>query len=137
MEELAKIGNQAGGDLMLVPVIEKFNYKLDVREIGSQKIERMIYNVTLSTKVIEVATSNIVDAKSFPVRNKKMKHEDPVIEIASFMAKRAVRHLSKSFGGVDSDNYHDSSESKTDMKKVKDSINKTFEEVKNNVDQDW
>jgi len=137
MEELAKIGNQAGGDLMLVPVIEKFNYKLDVREIGSQKIERMIYNVTLSTKVIEVATSNIVDAKSFPVRNKKMKHEDPVIEIASFMAKRAVRHLSKSFGGVDSNNYHDSNESKTDMKKVKDSINKTFEEVKNNVDQDW
>ena len=141
MEELAKLGNQAGGDLMLVPVIETFKYRLDSREIGGQTIERMVYNVTLSTKVIEVATSNIVDAKNFPIRNKKIKSDDPTIDMALFMAGRAVRHLSKSVGGGYAEGYADgqadANENKPDMKAVKAASKKTFIEAKANVEDDW
>ena len=141
MEELAKLGNQAGGDLMLVPVIETFKYRLDSREIGGQTIERMVYNVTLSTKVIEVATSNIVDAKNFPIRNKKIKSDDPTIDMALFMAGRAVRHLSKSVGGGYAEGYADgqadANENKPDMKAVKEASKKTFIEAKANVEDDW
>jgi hypothetical protein len=141
MEELAKLGNQAGGDLMLVPVIETFKYRLDSREIGGQTIERMVYNVTLSTKVIEVATSNIVDAKNFPIRNKKIKSDDPTIDMALFMAGRAVRHLSKSVGGGYAEGYADgradANENKPDMKAVKEASKKTFIEAKGNVEDDW
>ncbi len=141
MEELAKLGNKAGGDLMLVPVIEKFKYRLDSREIGGQTIERTVYNVTLSTKVIEVATSNIVDAKNFPIRNKKIKSDDPTIDMALFMAGRAVRHLSKSVGGGYAEGYADgqadANENKSDMKAVKEASKKTFIEAKANVEDDW
>jgi|GEM_PF-437036 len=137
MEELAKLGNKAGGDLMLVPVIEKFKYRLDSREIGGQTIERTVYNVTLSTKVIEVATSNIVDAKNFPIRNKKIKSDDPTIDMALFMAGRAVRHLSKSVGGGYADGQADANENKSDMKAVKEASKKTFIEAKANVEDDW
>lgn len=141
MEELAKLGNKAGGDLMLVPVIEKFKYRPDSREIGGQTIERTVYNVTLSTKVIEVATSNIVDAKNFPIRNKKIKSDDPTIDMALFMAGRAVRHLSKSVGGGYAEGYADgqadANENKSDMKAVKEASKKTFIEAKANVEDDW
>jgi hypothetical protein len=141
MEELAKLGNKAGGDLMLVPVIEKFKYRLDSREIGGQIIERTVYNVTLSTKVIEVATSNIIDAKNFPIRNKKIKSDDPTIDMALFMAGRAVRHLSKSVGGGYAEGYADgqadANENKSDMKAVKEASKKTFIEAKANVEDDW
>jgi hypothetical protein len=141
MEELAKLGNQAGGDLMLVPVIEKFKYKLDSREIGGQTIERTVYSVTLSTKVIEVATSNIVDAKNFPIRNKKIKSDDPTIDMALFMAERAVRHLSKSVGGGYAEGYADGqadvNNNKPNIKAVKEASKKTFIEAKANVEDDW
>ena len=141
MEELAKLGNQAGGDLMLVPVIETFKYRLDSREIGGQTIERMVYNVTLSTKVIEVATSNIVDAKNFPIRNKKIKSDDPTIDMALFMAGRAVRHLSKSVGGGYAEGYADgqadANENKRNIKAVQEASKKTFIEAKANVENDW
>jgi hypothetical protein len=141
MEELVKLGNQAGGDLMLVPVIEKFKYRLDSRVIGGQTIERTIYDVTLSTKVIEVATSNIVDAKNFPIRNKKIKSDDPTIDMALFMAERAVRHLSKSVGGGYAEGYADgqadSIKSQPDMDAVKEAAKKTFTEAKANVKDDW
>ena len=141
MEELAKLGNQAGGDLMLVPVIETFKYRLDSREIGGQTIERMVYNVTLSTKVIEVATSNIVDAKNFPIRNKKIKSDDPTIDMALFMAGRAVRHLSKSVGGGYAEGYADgqadANENKPNIKAVQEASKKTFIEAKANVENDW
>jgi hypothetical protein len=141
MDELVKLGNQAGGDLMLVPVIEKFKYRLDSRVIGGQTIERTIYDVTLSTKVIEVATSNIVDAKNFPIRNKKIKSDDPTIDMALFMAERAVRHLSKSVGGGYAEGYADgqadSNKSQPDMDAVKEAAKKTFTEAKANVKDDW
>jgi hypothetical protein len=141
MEELAKLGNQAGGDLMLVPVIETFNYKLDSREIGGQTIERTVYNVTLSTKVIEVATSNIVDAKNFPIRNKKIKSDEPTIDMALFMAGRAVRHLSKSVGGGYAagyaDGHADAKQGKSNMKAVKEASKQNFIEAKANVENDW
>jgi len=141
MEELAKLGNLAGGDLMLVPVIEKFKHRLDSREIGGQTIERTVYNVTLSTKVIEVATSNIVDAKNFPIRNKKIKSDDPAIDMALFMVGRAVRHLSKAVGGGYAKGYADgqadANENKSDMKAVNEASKKTFIEAKANVEDDW
>ena len=141
MEELAKLGNQAGGDLMLVPVIETFNYKLDSREIGGQTIERTVYNVPLSTKVIEVATSNIVDAKNFPIRNKKIKSDEPTIDMALFMAGRAVRHLSKSVGGGYAagyaDGHADAKQGKSNMKAVEEASKQTFIEAKANVENDW
>ena len=67
--EMAKLGNKVGADLMLVPVVEQFKYELDKRQVGQQVIERMVFNVTVSTKVIEVATT-LIDSRRFP-RNKK------------------------------------------------------------------
>ena len=141
MDELAKLGNQAGGDIMLVPVIDKFSYKVDVREIGNQTIERTIYDVILSTKVIEVATSNIVDAKNFPFRNKKIRSDEPNLAMALLLAKRASKYLARSIGGGYvsgyTDGYNAASEKKQDIKKIKDSIQESFEKARDNVKDDW
>ena len=92
--EMAKLGNKVGADLMLVPVVEQFKYELDKRQVGQQVIERMVFNVTVSTKVIEVATTNLIDSRNFPQRNKKFQIDDRQ-EMALFMAGRLGRHLSK------------------------------------------
>ena len=141
IEQLAKLGNQAGGDLLLIPVIETFKYRLDSREIGGQTIERTVFTVTLSTKVIEVATSNIVDSKNFPIRNKKIKSAEPATDMALFIAQRAVRHLSKSVGGGYSEGYADghadANKQKADMKAVRAANKEKFKEAKKNVEDDW
>ena len=137
MQELAKLGNKAGGDLMLIPIIDKFKYRIDRREIGAQIIERTVYDVTLSIKVIEVATSNIVDTKNFSVKNKKIKSDEPSVDIALFLAKRAMRHVSKVVGGGYVDAYTEDRKVQPDMKVVKAASEKDFQEAKDNVKDDW
>jgi curli biogenesis system outer membrane secretion channel CsgG len=137
MQELAKLGNKAGGDLMLIPIIDKFKYRIDRREIGAQIIERTVYDVTLSIKVIEVATSNIVDTKNFSVKNKKIKSDEPSVDIALFLAKRAMRHVSKVVGGGYVDGYTEDHKVQPDMKVVKAASEKDFQEAKDNVKDDW
>lgn len=135
--EMAKLGNNVGADLMLVPVVEQFKYELDKRQLGEQMIERMVFNVTVSTKVIEVATTNLIDSRRFPQRNKKFRSDRPSEEMALFMAGRLGRHLSKKVGGSDASTLANAFESQPDIKTLTKDLDRQFEEMKDDVQNDW
>jgi hypothetical protein len=135
--EMAKLGNKVGADLMLVPVVEQFKYELDKRQVGQQVIERMVFNVTVSTKVIEVATTNLIDSRRFPQRNKKFQTDRPTEEMALFMAGRLGRHLSKKIGGSDGSAVLSAFEPQPDIRALTKEVDKQFEEMKTDVQSDW
>ncbi len=135
--EMARLGNKVGADIMLVPVVEQFKYELDKRQVGEQTIERMVFNVTVSTKVIEVATTNLIDSRRFPQRNKKFRTDRPTEEMALFMASRLGRHLSKKVGGSDASAISSAFEQKPDVKALTKQADKQFEEMEADVQNDW
>lgn len=135
--EMAKLGNKVGADLMLVPVVEQFKYELDKRQVGQQIIERMVFNVTVSTKLIEVATTNLIDSRRFPQRNKKFRTDRPTEEMALFMAGRLGRHLSKTVGGSDASAVSSAFEPQPDVKALTKDVDRQFEEMKADVQNDW
>jgi hypothetical protein len=137
VSEMAKLGVKVGADLMLVPIVEEFQYETDRREIGEQVIERMVFNVTVSTKVIEVATTNLIDTRRFPQRNKKIRSDNATEEMALFMANRVGRHLSRKVGGASASSVAQSSEPVPDIKALKKDVDRQFKEMKDDVESDW
>ena len=135
--EMAKLGNKVGADLMLVPVVEQFKYELDKRQVGEQMIERMVFNVTVSTKVIEVATTNLIDSRRFPQRNKRFRTDSSTEEMALFMASQLGRHLSRKVGGSDASAISSAFESQPDVKGLVKEVDEQFEEMKADVQNDW
>ena len=69
MAEMARIGNLAGADFMLVIEFEKLSAEIE----GNNLIVRQKFNGSANFKVIEVATSNIVSSGSVPIRRLKFK----------------------------------------------------------------
>ena len=100
-------------------------------------IERMVFNVTVSTKVIEVATTNLIDSRRFPQRNKKFQIDRSTEEMALFMAGRLGRHLSKKIGGSDATAVHSAFEPQPDIRALTKEVDKQFEEMKADVQSDW
>ena len=137
ISEMAKLGVKVGADLMLVPIVEEFQYEMDRREIGEQVIERMVFNVTVSTKVIEVATTNLIDTRRFPQRNKKIRSDNATEEMALFMANRVGRHLSRKVGGASTSSVPQSSAPVPDIKALKKDVDRQFKEMKDDVENDW
>jgi hypothetical protein len=137
ISEMAKLGVKVGADLMLVPIVEEFQYEMDRREIGEQVIERMVFNVTVSTKVIEVATTNLIDTRRFPQRNKKIRSDNATEEMALFMANRVGRHLSRKVGGASTSSVAQSSAPVPDIKALKKDVDRQFKEMKDDVENDW
>jgi hypothetical protein len=137
ISEMAKLGVKVGADLMLVPIVEEFQYEMDRREIGEQVIERMVFNVTVSTKVIEVATTNLIDTRRFPQRNKKIRSDNATEEMALFMANRVGRHLSRKVGGASTSSVPQSPAPVPDIKALKKDVDRQFKEMKDDVENDW
>jgi hypothetical protein len=137
VSEMAKLGGKVGADLMLVPVIDEFKYEMDSRKIGEQVIERMVFNVTITTKVIEVATTNLIDTRRFPQRNKKIRSDTPTQEMALFMANRLGRHLIKKVGGSSASSSAATYEPEPDVDALRKGVDKQFEGMKKNVQDDW
>lgn len=137
ISEMAKLGVKVGADLMLVPIVDEFQYETDRREIGQQVIERTVFNVTISTKVIEVATTNLIDIRRFPQRNKKIRSNNATEEMALFMANRVGRHLIRKVGGVSTSPEPQRPEPVPDIKALKKDVDRQFKEMKDNVENDW
>ena len=135
--EMAKLGNKVGADLMLVPVVEQFKYEWDKRQVGEQMIERMVFNVTVSTKVIEVATTNLIDSRRFPQRNKRFRTDSSTEEMALFMASQLGQHLSRKVGGSDASAISSAFASQPDVKGLVKEVDEQFEEMKADVQNDW
>ncbi len=137
MSELARLGNKVGADILLIPVIEKFKHEIETRKIGDSIIERTVFNVSLTSRMIEVSTSNLIDNKKFPLKNKKIKSDTPGEEIGNFFATKLSSYLIRKMGGQSENNNAFESKPSNNYKHVKTDADKQYENLKKDVENDW
>ena len=133
IEQLAKLGQTVGADFILTPSVDGFSHEQESRQVGNKTFERSIFNVTVTMKVVEVATSSAYDVSRFPFKNRKIRSSNPLEDFSSSVAEKLSNHLIKQFGGK----YQPANTQTVDMAKSREKANEEFEDVKKKYDDDW
>ncbi len=76
ISELARIGNLAGADFVLILEFSDLNIEVEEKKVGDKTFKRKIFNGSANLKLIEVASTNIVSSGKIPVRNMKFKDRE-------------------------------------------------------------
>jgi hypothetical protein len=139
VNELAKIGQQVGADFLLIPVIDRFEKKQDIRQIGNNEIERDVFNIKMTTRLIEVATSNLITTRSFPIRNRKLKPVDSNEQIAFLLSQKVGQFISTRFGGgMSMQNSDILNEKPTEsLDSIRKRINTSMKDKKKEISDEW
>lgn len=137
MTELARVGNLAGADFMLVMEFEKLGSKVEEKTVGENVIVRQVFDGSANFKVIEVATSNIVSSGKVPVRRLKFKKDNGVSQfsgkVSDLVSRRIVRKLGGNVSNASLGGGDDSQNVKKAAERAEARLKKLEEEVKN----DW
>ena len=137
MTELARVGNLAGADFMLVMEFEKLSSKVEEKTVGENVIVRQVFDGSANFKVIEVATSNIVSSGKVPVRRLKFKKDNGVSQfsgkVSDLVSRRIVRKLGGNVSNASLGGGDDSQNVKKAAERAEARLKKLEEEVKN----DW
>ena len=133
IDQLAKLGQTVGADFILVPTVDSFSHEQESRQVGNKTLERSIFNVTVTMKVIEVATSAAYDVKRFPFKNRKIRSGNPLDDFSSTVAKQLSTHVITKFGGKD----QPADNQTVDINEARKKANEEFENVKKKYENDW
>jgi len=137
MTELARVGNLAGADFMLVMEFEKLSSKVEEKTVGANVIVRQVFDGSANFKVIEVATSNIVSSGKVPVRRLKFRKDNGVsqfsVKVSDLVSRRIVRKLGGNVSNASLGGGDDSQNVKKAAERAEARLKKLEEEVKN----DW
>ena len=137
MTELARVGNLAGAEFMLVMEFEKLSSKVEEKTVGENVIVRQVFDGSANFKVIEVATSNIVSSGKVPVRRLKFKKDNGVSQfsgkVSDLVSRRIVRKLGGNVSNASLGGGDDSQNVKKAAERAEARLKKLEEEVKN----DW
>ena len=99
MSEMARIGNLAGADFMLVTEFEKLSSEVEERKVGNNLIVRQKFNGSANFKLIEVATSNIISSGSVPIRRLKFKKDNSLSLLSDKISISVSRQITRKIGG--------------------------------------
>jgi hypothetical protein len=133
IDQMAKLGQTVGADFILIPTVEQFDSKSESRQVGEKTFDRSIFNVVVSIKVIEVATSNAYDVKRFPFKNRKLSSDNPVVAFSEEVAKTLSKHVVSKFGGE----LRAEGTKPTNLIEARSKAQKEFEDVKSEYEDDW
>jgi len=137
MTELARVGNLAGADFMLVMEFEKLSSKVEEKTVGENVIVRQVFDGSANFKVIEVATSNIVSSGKVPVQRLKFRKDNGVsqfsVKVSDLVSRRIVRKLGGNVSNASLGGGDDSQNVKKAAERAEARLKKLEEEVKN----DW
>jgi len=136
MTEMARIGNLAGADFMLVTEFEKLSSKVEERKVGNNMIIRQNFNGSANFKVIEVATSNIISSGSVPIRKLKFKKDNSLSQFSDKISVSVSRQITRKLGG----NVNAGGASGDDTQNVRNAQKRADESMKKleeSVKDDW
>lgn len=135
--EMAKLGQQVGADLVVIPIIERFSTREDTRQVGQTMIERQIFDVEVSIKVAEVATSNLVATQSFPLNNRRLKPDNAIQMVANLVMQPINGFIGSGIGGGFNPNFQANAIPQPDIDALAKDARKKIDEVKKNAETDW
>lgn len=99
VKEMARLGNTAGADLMIITEILSLNVKIETRTVGGNVLERHVFDAEVSTTVIDTATTNIVASKRVSLRKQKFKPENASFDFGRRIGERIARTIVGKIGG--------------------------------------
>jgi len=137
ISELARLGNTAGADIMVVSEIISYSQELERKQLGSQTIERTVFNAEISVKVINVATTDILLSQRFPFRKLKIKASNPASNFGQKVGTRLARRVAGKLGGGMQAGATSSSSLKVDVGASEKRADKSYEKVKKGVKNEW
>lgn len=135
--EMAKLGQQVGADLIVIPIIERFSSRMESRQVGQTLMEREVFDVEVSVKVAEVATSNLVATRSFPLNNRRLKPENSVQMVLNLVMEPINGFIGSDLGGGFNPNFQASGVAQPDIAELSREAKSKIDEVKKNAETDW
>lgn len=99
ISEMARMGNSAGADFMLIGEILSLNVSLDESQLAGKTIKRSVFDAEVSVKVIEVASTNIVYSRVLPFRRLKYKESTSQFDFSNEVAGTVARQVANRIGG--------------------------------------
>jgi len=137
MTELARVGNLAGADFMLVMEFEKLSSKVEEKTVGENVIVRQVFNGSANFKVIEVATSNIVSSGKVPVRRLKFKKDNGVSQFSGKVSDLVSRRIVRKLGGNVSNASLGGGDDPQNVKKAAERAEARLKKLEEEVKNDW
>ena len=101
ISELAREGNLAGADYMLIVQFNELSLDVENRQVGKNIITRHNYDGFADYKVIEIATSNIVTAETENVSKLKFKSENSGEKLGKKIGQLIAKKIISQFQGND------------------------------------
>ncbi|KFZ30640.1 hypothetical protein IDSA_08900 [Pseudidiomarina salinarum] len=76
VEELARLGNHVGADVLLITEISDFSEQITERKVGDRVINRAILNAIVTVKMIDPATTQVLLSDVVTLRNRRMQQTE-------------------------------------------------------------
>jgi hypothetical protein len=137
ISELARLGNTAGADIMVVSEIISFDQINEKKKLGAQVLERTVFNAEVSVKVINVATTNMMLSQRVPFRKMKIKSSNPASGFGQKVGSKIAQRIAGRLGGGLQRGTTLSSFPAVDVRASEKRAKKSYEEVKEGVKNDW
>jgi curli biogenesis system outer membrane secretion channel CsgG len=131
IKELARVGQTAGADIMVISEFSSLSSKRSDKKLGARTISRIVYNGKFTIKFIDVATMNIILTKNVSIKKRRFKSNSASAKLSRYVIGKVRPTLSKKFGLATSSM---TAGKKKGTKKLKSTL---FEETEKRVKQDW
>ena len=137
VSELARAGNAAGADFMLITEIFSLSSRTDERVVGGTTVKREIINSEIGIKLIEVASTNVLYTKRFPFKNIKVKTEAFATSFAETVAKRVAGGVVSKVGGGYAAGEIDNGDDTQNVKNAESRADERMKKLKESTQNDW
>jgi hypothetical protein len=137
MSEMARIGNLAGADFMLVTEFEKLSSEVEERKVGNNLIVRQKFNGSANFKLIEVATSNIISSGSVPIRRLKFKKDNSLSLFSDKISISVSRQITRKIGGKVNASSGGSANDTQNVRNAEKRADESMKKLEESVKDDW
>ena len=137
MSEMARIGNLAGADFMLVTEFEKLSSEVEEKKVGNNLIVRQKFNGSANFKLIEVATSNIISSGSVPIRRLKFKKDNSLSLFSDKISISVSRQITRKIGGKVNASSAGSGDDTQNVRNAEKRADESMKKLEESVKDDW
>ena len=137
MSEMARIGNLAGADFMLVTEFEKLSSEVEEKKVGNNLIVRQKFNGSANFKLIEVATSNIISSGSVPIRRLKFKKDNSLSLFSDKISISVSRQIIRKIGGKVNASSGGSGDDTQNVRNAEKRADESMKKLEESVKDDW
>jgi curli biogenesis system outer membrane secretion channel CsgG len=138
MSEIARIGNMAGADLIVISTVKKYSPTSKDRKVGNRIVTSSMLNAIISVKVVDPATTQVVLSRNVVIKGNRFAGKVGMQTYVDFIAEK-VALLIESISGkkqVGKFSYNYSSRAQH-VNKIEKDIDKKFKKMRSESNDDW